>query len=166
MRIRREEALDIPKIRNVHVTAFGSVAEADIVDLLRSDGLDIISLVAEDDGAVVGHIMFSPVQVAGARDLLAVALAPLAVIPHHQRTGIGSELVRAGFEECRNSGVTAVFVVGHPSYYPRFGFEVGSKRGFKCELDVSNEAFMVAELAAGALTGCSGTVQYHEAFRK
>jgi putative acetyltransferase len=93
-----------------------------------------------------------------------MALAPMAVIPHRQRTGIGSALVRAGLEECRRAGVAAVFVVGHPSYYPRFGFAAGATIGFKCQFDVPDDAFMVTELLPGALAGRSGTIYFHEAF--
>src|SRR5687767_11963511 len=149
MNVRREASEDIPKIRTINVTAFGSVTEADIVDVLRSDAPHVISLVAEEDGAVIGHIMFSPVTVAGAPDLRAMALAPMAVIPQHQGTGVGSALVKAGLEECQRSRAAAVFVVGHPSYYPRFGFATASLLGFRCEFDVPDAAFMVAELVPG-----------------
>jgi putative acetyltransferase len=165
MRIRREEAQDVPKVHAINVAAFGSTVEADIVHALRSDGHDVLSMVAEDDGEIVGHVMFSPVRVVGAPDLRAMALAPMAVIPNRQRTGIGSTLVLNGLDECRQLGITAVFVVGHPSYYPRFGFATGSTLGFNCEFDVPDEAFMAAELIPGGLAGRSGTVHFHEAFR-
>ena len=165
MRIRREESQDVPQVRAVNVAAFGSATEADIVDVLRSDSRDVVSLVAEEAGEIVGHIMFSPVRIVEAPDLRAMALAPIAVIPQRQRTGIGGELIRAGLEECRGSGVNAVFVVGHASYYPRVGFAVASAFGFKCEFDVPDEAFMVRELIPGALAGHYGTVHSHEAFR-
>jgi putative acetyltransferase len=165
MRIRREESRDIPQVRAVNIAAFGSAAEADIVDVVRSDAHEVVSLVAEEGGEIVGHIMFSPVRVVGGSDLRAMALAPMAVSPQRQRIGVGGELVRAGLEECRRGGAVAVFVVGHPSYYPRFGFSPASALGFKCELDVDDEAFMAAELIPGALAGGSGTVHFHEAFR-
>src|SRR5215217_2444072 len=98
MRIRREEAPDVQKIRTVNAAAFGSAAEADIVDVLRSDAHHVVSLVADEDGEIVGHIMFSPVRVVGAPDLQAMALAPMSVIPERQHEGIGSALVRAGLE--------------------------------------------------------------------
>ena len=164
MRIRREEVQDIPKIHALNVAAFGSATEASIVERLRSDAHDVVSLVAEDNDEIVGHIMFSPVHVVGAPDLRAMALAPMAVIPRRQRVGIGSALVRAGLEECRRSGAAVVFVVGHPSYYPRFGFSPASASGFKCEFEVPAEAFMAAELIPEALTDRSGTVHFHEAF--
>ena len=130
MRIRREESQDVQQIRAVNVAAFGTDAEATIVDALRSEAAHSVSLVAEDDGQLVGHIMFSPVRIDGAPDLRAMALAPMAVIPLRQRLGIGGALVREGLEECRRAGAGAVFVVGHPSYYPRFGFSPASRFGY------------------------------------
>ena len=165
MRIRREEAHDAPDVRVLNVTAFGSATEANIVDVLRAQAHDVLSLVAEEDGTIVGHIMFSPVRVIGAPDINAMALAPMAVAPQRQHGGIGSALVRAGLEECGRLGVEAVFVVGHPALYPRFGFLVASRFGFNCEFDVQHDAFMVAELIPGALAGHAGTVNLHEAFR-
>jgi putative acetyltransferase len=165
MRIRREESQDVQQIRAIHIAAFGTDAEANIVDALRSEATDVLSLVAEEDGQIIGHIMFSAVRVVGAPDLRALGLAPLAVIPQRQRVGIGSALVREGLEKCRRSGATAVFVVGHPSYYPRFGFSPASDFGFTCEFEVSDEAFMVAELIPNTLGGQLGTICFHEAFR-
>lgn len=165
MRIRREETADVPEIRAVNVAAFGSPTEARIVDALRAGGRNVISLVADEDGRILGHIMFSPVQVAGAPGVRAMALAPMAVIPGRQRTGIGTALVKTGLEECRASGAAAVFVVGHPAYYPRFGFAAASGAGFTCEFDVPDDAFMVLALVPEALAGQSGTVLFHEAFR-
>lgn len=165
MRIRREEVQDIPGVRAVIVAAFGAATEANIVDVLRVRAHDVVSLVAEEEGEIVGHIMFSPVRVVEALDLRAAALAPLAVMPRRQHSGIGNALVHAGLDECRRSGVAVVFVVGHPSYYPRFGFAAASKSGFNCEFDVPDEAFMAVQLSPGALAGRSGTVHFHEAFR-
>ena len=164
-RIRREQQTDIERIRAVNLAAFGSPTEADIVDALR-DEPGVLSLIAEEAGDVVGHVMFSPVQVRAVREIRAVALAPMAVQPEHQRTGIGSALVRAGLEQCRDLGIQAVFVVGHPTYYPRFGFRVASIAGFACEFTVADDAFMVAELIPNVLAGNSGTVHFHEAFNE
>lgn len=164
MHIRVEEATDIPWIHALNRAAFESATEATIVDALRVRAVDWISLVAEDDHHIVGHIMFSPVRLTGADDLRALALAPMAVTPGRQRAGIGSALVRAGLEACRRQGVEAVFVVGHPSYYPRFGFRPASSFGIGCELDVPDAAFMAVELVEGALRGKTGTVFFHEAF--
>jgi putative acetyltransferase len=94
-----------------------------------------------------------------------MALGPMAVVPDRQRRGIGAALIREGLNECAAAGSAGVFVVGHPEYYPRFGFATGSRAGFTCEFEVSDDAFMVAELIPGALAGQSGTVYFHDAFR-
>ena len=164
MHIRMEKAADIPRIHAVNLAAFESAAEATFVDALRVQAVDVVSLVAADDGTIVGHIMFSPVRLTGADDLRAMALAPMAVMPERQRAGIGSALARDGLAECRRRGAEAVFVVGHPAYYPRFGFTLASSFGIACEFEVPDEAFMALELAAGALRGKGGTVFYHQAF--
>jgi len=165
MHIRMEEPADIPRIHAVNRAAFESAAEAVLVDALRAQAVDVISLVAEDDDHIVGHIMFSPVRLTGADDFRTVALAPMAVTPERQRAGIGSALVRNGLEECRRRGFEAVFVVGHPAYYPRFGFTLASSFGIACEFEVQDEAFMAVELVAGVLRGKTGTIIFHEAFR-
>ena len=121
MHVREEAPADIPHVHALNCAAFESSTEARIVDALRGQP-DVISLVAEEDGHVVGHIMFSPVRLRGADDVRAMALAPMAVAPARQRAGIGSALVRDGLARCRELGVDALFVVGHPEYYPRFGF--------------------------------------------
>ena len=94
-----------------------------------------------------------------------MALAPMAVTPERQRAGVGSALVRAGLEECQRLGINAVFVVGHPTYYLRFGFKPASSVGFVCEFEVPNEAFMVAELVAGVLHRKPATVHFHSVFK-
>ena len=164
MHVRAEEAADIPRIHAVNRAAFESATEAILVDALRAHA-DVISLVAAEDDGIVGHIMFSPVRLSGAEEVRAMALAPMAVVPERQRAGIGSELVRDGLESCRRHGVEAVFVVGHPAYYPRFGFSLASGFGITCEFEVPDEAFMALELAPGALRGRTGQVFFHEAFR-
>lgn len=164
MLIRTEQPMDVPKIRALNRAVFDATTEADIIDVLRSDAENVLSLVAEEGGEIVGHIMFSPVQLIGAADVRAMALAPMAVSPECQRAGIGSALVRAGLEECQCLGTDAVFVVGHPTYYPRFGFKPASSLGFVCEFEVPDEAFMVAELAAGILDGKTAIVHFHPAF--
>ena len=164
MQVRAEQTADIPHVHALNRAAFESDAEARIVDALRGQP-DVISLVAEEDGHVVGHIMFSPVRLTGADEVRAMGLAPMAVGPERQRAGIGSELVRDGLARCGRRGVEAVFVVGHPAYYPRFGFSLASGFGITCEFEVPDEAFMALELAPGALRGRTGQVFFHEAFR-
>jgi putative acetyltransferase len=170
LKIRAETPGDHERVTEVNESAFGQTDEAALVSVLRRNAKPYISLVAEFDGIIVGHIFFSPVSfsptsaAAGASELSAVGLAPMAVAPEFQRQGIGSELIRHGLEECRRRGHDLVVVVGHPEYYPRFGFETASTKRVQCEFTVPDEAFMVAELKPGVLAGRAGVVRYHEAF--
>lgn len=134
------------------------------MDALRVEAAPIVSLVADDSGSIVGHILFSPVQLSGHPDLQLMGLAPMAVLPSAQRRGIGLALVRAGLERCAQLGYVGVVVLGHATYYPRFGFVPASRFGINSEYDVSDEVFMALELRAGALEGTSGTIRYHSAF--
>ena len=164
MRVRSETDADRAAIRAVNEAAFGSSLEADIVDALRSKRLELVSLVAERDGVVLGHILFSPVSLHKHGELKLMGLGPMAVLPRYQREGIGSTLVREGLIRCRQLGVHAVVVVGHPQYYPRFGFAAASRYGVRCEYDVPDDVFMLLELARGALSRASGLVSYDQAF--
>ena len=136
-----------------------------LVDTLRQEAEPIVSIVAEEKGRVVGHIMFSPVTLSGHPHLKIMGLAPLAVLPENQRKGIGSGLAEAGLQRCRELGFGAVVVLGHREYYPRFGFVPSQHFGIGCEYEVPQETFMVVELEHGLLNGVSGTIEYHEAFR-
>jgi putative acetyltransferase len=162
-RVRWERPDDLHAIRFVNEAAFGRSEEADLIDRLRVDGMVLASLVAEGEGRVVGHILFSRmwVETAG-RSISCVALAPLAVLPDHQRRGIGGELVRFGLESLRVCGEHMVFVVGHPGYYPRFGFS--SDRASVFSSPFPPDAFMALELSPGVLDGVRGTVRYPDAF--
>jgi putative acetyltransferase len=164
VKIRPERPADIPGIRAVNTMAFETSTEADLVDALREQAEPTLSLVADDGDALVGHILFSPVTLLGHPELRIAGLAPMAVVPARQRQGIGSALIHDGLERCRPLGFGAVVVVGHPEYYPRFGFKAGSLFDLGCEYDVPDDAFMVLELEKGILTGKSGTIQYHPAF--
>ena len=166
MLIRAEETNDRDSVYAVHASAFETSSEADLVDALREQARPIISLVAEDNGKVVGHIMFSPASLSGHPDVAVMGLAPMAVAPEHQRQGIGSALVRAGLEHCKEMGFVAVIVLGHPTYYPRFGFSPSSRFGIDCEYEVPEEVFMALELEPGTLSGKTGTMKYHVVFSK
>lgn len=165
MIIRKEEEGDRAGVYTVNAAAFNGPDEANVVDILRDAADPVVSLVAEENGGIVGHIMFSPVEITGHPDRRVMGLGPVAVLPERQRAGIGSLLVKSGLEECRKLGFGAVVVLGHPAYYPRFGFVPASRFGLRCEFDVPDEEFMALELAPGYLESISGTVVYHEAFR-
>ena len=161
--IRSEIAEDIPAVRRVNELAFGRPDEAALVDALRAAARPYISLVAADEGRVVGHIFFSPVELEAEDSAFILGLAPMAVLPEYQRQGVGSQLVREGLGECRRIGCEVVVVLGHPEYYPRFGFVPASRKGLRCEYPVPDEVFMVAELRPNALSG-RGLVKYRPEF--
>ena len=162
--VRSEAPADQDAIRRVNRAAFATAAEAQLVDALRAQADPFFSLVAELDGEPVGHIAFSPVELDAVRSLKLVGLGPMAVLPERQRQGIGSALVHAGCAQCREAGAVAVVVLGHPQFYPRFGFVPARRFGIDCEYEVPDEAFMLLELVPGALSGRSGRVRYHPAF--
>jgi putative acetyltransferase len=164
MIIREERAGDAERIRSVNLAAFDTSTEADLVDALRREARPLVSLVAEDDGDVIGHILFSPVTLASEPALVLMGLAPMAVVPSRQRQGVGSALVREGLERCRGLDAAAVVVLGHAGYYPRFGFLPAARLSLRSEYDVPEEVFMVRELRDGALRGVSGTIRYHRVF--
>jgi putative acetyltransferase len=165
--IRRETPKDIDSIRYVNEQAFGQKEEAEIIDKLRKRDVVTLSLVAVQADQIVGHILFSPVSVESEHSSFeAITLAPMAVLPEYQRKGIGSQLVRIGLEECRRLGHEIVVVLGHPDYYPRFGFVPASTYGIKCKYDVPDEVFMALELRQGALSGRSGVVKYQPEFNE
>ena len=167
MIIRSETPEDISGIRIVNERAFGRLAEANLVDALRRNGKSAVSLVAEDDDRIVGHILFSQVSVETVeREMIGVGLAPMAVIPERQNQRIGSMLVEQGLKLCREDGHPYVVVLGHPDYYPRFGFVPAGRFGIKSEYDVADEVFMVMELREGALRGCAGVVKYQPEFNE
>ncbi|MFQ5569301.1 MAG: GNAT family N-acetyltransferase [Rhodothermales bacterium] len=165
MRIRPERVEDVQPIRRINLDAFDTDAEANLVDVLRRSGIPLISLVAEDQGILVGHILFSPVTLEAASVPVA-GLAPMAVVPPRQNEGIGSLLVEEGLRQCVEAGYAAVVVLGHPGYYPRFGFVVSTHYGITSEYDVPAEVFMVKELTAEALSGVQGVVRYHPVFNE
>ncbi len=165
MLIRAEQPGDWLAVHRVNESAFETHLEVDLVDALRQQEPAVLSLVAIRDGSVVGHIMFSPVSLSEHPGLRIMGLAPMAVAPPHQRDGVGSALVRAGLERCKELGYGAVVVLGHPEYYPRFGFSPASRFGIGCEYDVPDDVFMMLELQPGSLDGTSGVIRYHDAFR-
>ena len=164
--IRPEQTDDIKAIRAVNEQAFGQKAEADLVGALRQNQKIIASLVAVDRGRIIGHILFSPVTIAGRTRMYypSAGLAPMAVIPKRQREGIGTQLVEAGLRACRETGYNSVMVLGHPDFYPRFGFVPASRYGILNGFGAPDAAFMALELEPDALAQCAGTVQYQPEF--
>ncbi len=162
--IRPETTVDHEAIRQVNRLAFGQCAEARLVDALREGGYVRLSLVAERDGQIVGHILFCDLTIlTEVGTVPALALAPLAVLPPFQRQGIGSALVTRSLEVCRDQGHRIVIVLGHPDYYPRFGFT--HELAARLESPYSDKpSFMAMELVPGALAGVAGQVQYPPPF--
>jgi putative acetyltransferase len=165
--IRPETTEDYAAIHEVNLLAFGQEIESRLVEALREspDFIPELSLVAIEGGQVVGHILFSPMVIETKDGAVpALTLAPLAVRPEFQNQGIGSQLVRRGIERCRTLGHRIVVVVGHPTYYPRFGFSPARARGLEAPFPVPDEAFMVLELAPGALDGVAGMIRFPPPF--
>jgi putative acetyltransferase len=162
--VRAETERDVDAIRRVYRQAFKTGAEAKLVDLLRARGKLLISLIAECDGRIIGAVAFSRVTLAGHPEQVGVGLGPLAVEPSSQRKGVGSLLVRAGLKICRAEGIGYSVVLGHPDYYPRFGFIPAGRFGLQSVWKVPEGAFMALELTPSALAGVSGLVRYEPDF--
>lgn len=163
--IRHEKPQDQKRVFQVNTKAFETDAEAKLVDSLQTQANPLVSLVAVLEDQIVGHILFTPVQVENAPEAVVVlALGPMAVVPELQGQGIGTKLVEAGLAECRALGAEAVFVLGHAEYYPRFGFEPAPPHGLRYKGEEFDPYFMVLELQAGAVAAISGNVQYLPAF--
>lgn len=161
--IRAAKPADAETIAALNRAAFGGEEEVGIVERLRCDGLVAVELVAEQGGALLGHILLSwlPTLMDG-RSVKALALAPMAVQPGHQKQGIGGRLIVAALGEARAVGAEVVIVLGHPDYYPRFGFSAALARHLASPF--SGEAFMALELVPGVLAGAQGSVSYPSAF--
>jgi putative acetyltransferase len=159
--IRDEQPADLDAIRRLNQDAFGQPQEGRIVDALRQNDAVTVSLVAVAGSAVIGHIMFSPVSIGS---LAGAGLGPMAVAPTWQRRGIGSQLVERGLDRLRDGRCPFVVVIGHPAFYPRFGFRPAADFGLTCEWDVPADAFMVNVLSAAAAPHLAGRVTYRTEF--
>jgi putative acetyltransferase len=162
MEIRRQLPGDDEAVFVVNERAFGRPAEAELVGQLTKNGHAELSFVAVISGRVVGHILFSTISIAanGGRTVDGLALAPLAVLPEWQGKGVGSALTEHALAEIRRTGCPFVAVLGHPGYYPRFGFERASKFGIGCQWEVRDEVWMAMILDPSSMAGISGTARY------
>ena len=158
--IRPEIAEDRAKINDVVTAAFGRADEAQLVDLIRQRDQALVSLVAEFEGDVIGHVMISPITLSSRSAGAYGGLAPVSVLPSTQNQGVGSALMRGAIARAKDLGLRALFLLGHPNYYPRFGFEpshIDNEYG-------ATDAFMHLELVPGALDGVTGLAKYVDAF--
>lgn len=160
--IHAEAPAEAEAVYHVIEQAFGSQVEVELVKALREQGAVVLSLVAVVDAQVVGHMLVTPVTLDTAPSYGGmVTIAPLAVLPAYQRRGIGAALLRAGLEHCAQLGYDAVVMLGHPGYYPRFGFVPASRYGLYCAyVEPGHDAFMALELRAGALDSKRGQVVF------
>jgi putative acetyltransferase len=165
--IRQETPADIPAIFEVNYQAFAHYDEARLVDALRDARVfnPELSLVAVDGDRIIGHIMFPPITIESPQAIThAIALSPLVVHPDYQCLGVGAALVEEGLNVCRTLGHRIVIVIGHPGYYPRYGFRSARANGIVAPFAVADDVFMVLALDPGALDGIQGMVKYPEAF--
>jgi putative acetyltransferase len=168
IKIREEIFQDIDAIRTINEQAFGQPQEANIVDKLRANCDGLLSLVALLDEKIIGHILFSPVTIEGNHGFLkGMGLAPMAVLPEFQRQGVGSKLVQAGIEILRKSKCPFIIVLGHPEYYPRFGFEPASRYRIRSQWEgVPDPAFMILWLDRTMVNHVSGVAKYRDEFNE
>lgn len=167
MHIRAEAQADYAAIYAVHKAAFEQEDESRLVEAIRKAPSYIpeLALVAIHADKVVGHIVYSGIAIVQGDDHFpCLALAPVAVLPEYQGKGIGGRLIEAGLQRAKAMGHRAVIVLGHPGYYPRFGFRKASEWGIQAPWKVPDAAFMALELGEGKLKGKSGVVVYPAAF--
>jgi putative acetyltransferase len=164
--IREEESGESQEIRILIQKAFRQTEEVDIVDKLRQNCCNRISLVAVPEGRMVGQILFTPATIQAKEGIVVgMGLGPMAVLPEFQRQGIGSRLVKAGSRLVKKRKYPFVIVLGHPAYYPRFGFVPASRHGIKSEYkNAPDEAFMILVLNPAAVEGVSGVAKYRPEF--
>ena len=165
--IRTEKPGDYKAITLVNDLAFGQKNEGILVEKLRKKPGFIpgLSLVAELEERIVGHILFFPIQIVNRGNTFpSLALAPMCVLPEYQKQGIGTRLANEGFAAAKSLGFNSVIVLGHENYYPRLGFEQARKWNIRAPFDIPTQYFFAMELVPGALNGVSGTVQYPDEF--
>lgn len=164
--IRQEVKEDYKRVYEINKMAFGREVESKLIEKIRQgpNFVPELSLVAEKDNEIVGHILFSKIKIEGESEYETLMLAPIAVIPELQKQGIGGKLIKKGIEKAIELGFDSIIVVGHKDYYPKFGFQKASKWGIKCPFEVPDGAFMAIELTKKALENKAGVVQFPEEF--
>ncbi len=171
MEIREAKKSDLNEVLSVEELAFGYDKEAKLVsDLLCDESAKpTLSLLAFDGEKAIGHILFTKVLLNGDNDTSMSILAPLAVLPENQKQGVGGKLIEKGLEILKESGVDLVFVLGHPEYYPKFGFNPAGEKGFEAPYHIPPEcaeAWMVQELRPGVIGSVKGKVQCSDELNK
>lgn len=163
--IRAERADDHEAVFAINSQVFETDGEAKLVNALRNAKIDLVSLVAKLSGKVVGHILFSPVSIEHTSSTMKVSgLGPMAISSGFQKQGIGSKLIQAGLKQSKQELVDAVFVLGYPEFYTRFGFQLARPLGFFFQDQKFDPYFMVVELTPGCLKDSSGEIFYHPVF--
>ncbi|WLR57522.1 N-acetyltransferase [Mesobacillus subterraneus] len=167
--IRKEKSGDYSGIREINHRAFeNGENEAKLVELIRASEHyhpDLSLVAVKDDGEVIGHILFSIINLVTEQGTVpTLGLAPMAVKPDYQNSGIGSDLVNKGIKTCKALGYQHIFVLDHPNFYPRFGFSPASQFGIDSPFPVPDEVFMALELKTGSLYGLQGKIEYPPAF--
>lgn len=164
IKIRPEKPEDIAAIFDLHTKAFAGDAEARLVDLLRLHNKAVVSLIAEFNDKVVGHVLFSPVElIANGNIQYGLGLAPVSVLPEHQGQGIGKDLITKGLDIIREQNHPFIVVLGNPNYYSRFGFTKASDSNVKNEYD-ADDSFMIMEIQAGGIPKTGGLARYAPEF--
>lgn len=164
--VRKEQNGDEAKVRFVNLSAFGQPAEPDLVDVLRRSCPEGVSLVAVQGEEIVGHILFTPVVIkTKEQEIWGMGLAPMAVLPEYQLQGIGSKLIMRGIELMKDEQHPFIIVLGHPTYYPRFGFVPADQYGISCQYsEVPPEAFMILVLDQTLFQNVTGVAKYRLEF--
>lgn len=166
MKIIIEKEEDFDAIRTLNDQAFQSPMEGKLIEQLRNSNAEIISLVAVDKSKIIGHILFSPVLIkSGQNQIAGMGLGPMSVLPKYQNQGIGSGLIKKGLKILRKKKCPFIIVLGHKEYYPKFGFQMASKFGIKCQWSgIPDEAFMALILDKSLRNAITGTAYYMDAF--
>ena len=166
MNIRQETPQDFQTVYEINHLAFEQEGESQLIEKIRKGETFVqeLSLVAEQDDKVIGHILFSKIKIIGEQSSPSLALAPMSVHPDFQNKGIGSQLVTTGLQIAKNLNFEHVIVLGHKNFYPKFGFQNATNWNIRCPFEVPDDHFMAIELVEGSLKNKSGLVKYPPVF--